>query len=94
MKKQLTQRQPKRPFAESTLESLDERRKISYPSSRKIQGDSQWFNATREWVENHDRIRYALKAFHRTTLWASMIDTHKVSRDLSSIKLDELFCKS
>lgn len=44
-----------------------------------------------ERVENHDLIKYALKAFPLTTLWAFMVDAYKISRDLSSIKLDELF---
>lgn len=39
----------------------------------------------REQVENHDLIKYALKAF--------IIDAYNVSRDLSNIKLDELFCE-
>ena len=42
-------------------------------------------------VENRDIIRYALNAFPRSTLWASMVDAYKVSKDLSSIRLDELF---
>ena len=44
-------------------------------------------------VENRDIIRYALKAFPRNNLWASIVDAYKVSRDLSTIKLDELFCE-
>ena len=42
-------------------------------------------------MENRDIIRYALNAFPRTTLWASMVDAYKVSKDLSKIRLDELF---
>ena len=42
-------------------------------------------------VENRDIIRYALNSFPRNTLWASMVDAYKVSKDLSSLKLDELF---
>ncbi|XP_074561717.1 uncharacterized protein LOC141818016 [Curcuma longa] len=33
-------------------------------------------------IKNHDVIRYALKAFPKNTLWASMVDAYKVSRDL------------
>ena len=44
-------------------------------------------------VENRDIIRYALNSFPRSTLWASMVDAYKVSKDLSCIKLDELFSK-
>lgn len=42
-------------------------------------------------MKNQDLIRYALKAFPRSTLWSSMVDVYKTSRDLSSNKLDELF---
>ena len=46
-----------------------------------------------ESVENRDLIRYALKSFPRNSLWSSMVDAYKVSRDLSIVKLDELFCE-
>ncbi|XP_074561559.1 uncharacterized protein LOC141817832, partial [Curcuma longa] len=44
-------------------------------------------------VDNRDIIRYSLNAFPRNTLWASMVDAYKVSKDLSSVKLDELFAE-
>ncbi|XP_074557881.1 uncharacterized protein LOC141813795 [Curcuma longa] len=50
-------------------------------------------HAIGERLENRDLIRYALKSFPRDTLWSSMVDAYKVSRDLSTVKLDELFCE-
>ncbi|MCQ7506103.1 hypothetical protein NP150_23610, partial [Salmonella enterica] len=44
-------------------------------------------------LENRDIIRYALNAFPRNSLWASIVDAYKVSRNLSKLKLDELFCE-
>ncbi|XP_074559153.1 uncharacterized protein LOC141815095 [Curcuma longa] len=43
--------------------------------------------------ENRDIIRYALNAFPRNSLWASIIDAYKISKNLSKINLDELFCE-
>ena len=57
----------------------------------RIQDILNCLHAVGKKVENRDVIRYALNAFPRNTLWASMVDAYKVSKDLSSIKLDEHF---
>ncbi|XP_074569703.1 uncharacterized protein LOC141826360 [Curcuma longa] len=43
-------------------------------------------HSVNEHIENRDLIRYALKAFPRNTLWSSMVDAYKVSKDL-------IYCK-
>lgn len=46
-----------------------------------------------EKVENRDLIKYAFNAFPKTTLRPSIVDEYKVSRDLSIVKLNKLFCE-
>ncbi|XP_042460120.1 transitional endoplasmic reticulum ATPase homolog 2-like [Zingiber officinale] len=42
-------------------------------------------------MENRDLIRYAINTFPQNTLWTSIVDAYKISRNLSKLKLDELF---
>lgn len=49
------------------------------------------FHSIGDSVENRDLFRYALKAFPKSTLQLSIVNGYKVSRDLSTIKLDKLF---
>lgn len=44
-------------------------------------------------TENCNLISYVLRFFFQRILWGLMVDVYKVSRDLSLIKIDELFCK-
>ncbi|XP_042380064.1 uncharacterized protein LOC121972464 [Zingiber officinale] len=49
----------------------------------RIQDLLNGLHAIRQKVENRDIIRYTLNAFKRYTLWASMVDAYKVSKDHS-----------
>ncbi|XP_074561401.1 uncharacterized protein LOC141817665 [Curcuma longa] len=42
-------------------------------------------------IENRDIIRYVLNSFPRTTSWMSLVDAYRISKDLSTVKLDDLF---
>ncbi|MCQ7222065.1 hypothetical protein NP006_23470, partial [Salmonella enterica] len=57
----------------------------------RIQDLLNGLHAIGQQVENRDIIRYTLNAFPRNSLWASMVDAYKVSKDLSTLRLDALF---
>ncbi|XP_042410001.1 uncharacterized protein LOC121999378 [Zingiber officinale] len=44
-------------------------------------------------MENRDLIRYALNAFPRNALWASIMDAYTISKNLSKLKLDKFLCE-
>lgn len=80
-------------FAKSTSKYSDKRKKVYESTSWKVKEILNRLYSIEERVESYDLIRYALKAFPLIIFWASMVDAYKVSEDLSSIKLDKLFCE-